>query len=119
MSDEIPPKSAQEMNDFLSQMDRLRAMNAHREDRADYFAFLDLLQQIPAGEKQTEWNNVLKHARVMFLADEGTSGLGNIYNELVDLELPLTREQYEGLERFGRRWGFHPTYWEGLLPQVK
>jgi len=119
MSDEIPPKSTPKMNLFLKLMDRLHAFHAHREDRVDYFAFLDLLQQIPAGAKQAEWDKVLKHARVMFDLDEGSSGLCNIYYELFDLGLPLTREQYEGLERFGRRWGFHATHWEDLLPQVK
>lgn len=89
------------------------------EDRFSYFAFLDLLQRIPAGDRQTQWNEVLKHARVMFDLDEASSGLGNIYYELVDLDLPLTKEQYNGLEYFGRRWGFHPTHWEGLSQQVR
>jgi|GEM_PF-6502173 hypothetical protein len=119
MSDEIPPKATPKMNLFLKLMDRLRSISAHREDRVDYFAFLDLLQQIPAGAKQAEWDKVLKHARVMFDLDEGSSGLCNIYYELFDLGLPLTRVQYEGLERFGRRWGFHATHWEDLLPHVK
>jgi hypothetical protein len=119
MSDEIPPNPTPKLNLFLKLMDRLRAAYAHREDRADYFAFLDLLQQIPAGAKQAEWDKVLKHARVMFDLDEGSSGLCNIYYELFDLGLPLTREQYGGLERFGSRWGFHTTHWEDLLPQVE
>src|SRR5437870_4961557 len=104
MSDQIPQKSTPKMNLFLRLLDRIHAIYAHREDRADYFAFLDLLQQIPASAKQAEWDKVLKHARVMFDLDEGSSGLGNIYHELFDLGMPLTKEQYDGLERFGRRW---------------
>ena len=48
--------------EVIKAMDRLHAIYAHREDRVDYFAFLDLLQQIPAGAKQAQWDELVKHA---------------------------------------------------------
>lgn len=102
------------MNFFLRVMDWMRSIGAHRKDREEYVAMLDLLESIRAGEKQHEWMETLEHARCMFYLDEGSSGLDVIFMKLADLALPLTSEQYARLEYFGRRWGFHSSYWEDL-----